>query len=136
MSHIFFVLKLVRRSINRSSRRFSSVAVVLADVLLYFIPGLVVFLVIPAAIFAIVEEWNYIDSFYYAFISLTTIGFGDLVAGMYGTVTKKGYIHLHSFHYKPGQNDVGRWTWAYRSFIIVWILFGLGYLIMVTLVLG
>jgi hypothetical protein len=41
----------------------------------------VVFLVIPAGLFAIVEGWHYIDSFYYAFITLTTIGFGDLVAG-------------------------------------------------------
>lgn len=26
------------------------------------------------------EEWTYIDSFYFCFISFATIGFGDLVA--------------------------------------------------------
>lgn len=83
MSYIFFFLKLVSRSSNRSTA-----FVVLADVLLYFIPGLVVFLVIPAGLFAIVEGWNYIDSFYYAFITLTTIGFGDLVAGTCGKIIK------------------------------------------------
>uniref|UniRef100_A0A915K6D5 Potassium channel domain-containing protein n=1 Tax=Romanomermis culicivorax TaxID=13658 RepID=A0A915K6D5_ROMCU len=30
-------------------------------------------------LFHIIEEWNYTDSFYFCFISLTTIGFGDLV---------------------------------------------------------
>ena len=53
------------------------------DVFLYLIPGLIVFLVIPAAMFSLVEGWTYLDAFYYAFISLTTIGFGDLVAGLY-----------------------------------------------------
>ncbi|XP_059165264.1 two pore potassium channel protein sup-9-like [Physella acuta] len=33
-----------------------------------------------AAIFSYFENWPYIDSFYYCFITLTTIGFGDFVA--------------------------------------------------------
>jgi hypothetical protein len=54
----------------------------LMDVFLYLIPGLIVFLVIPAGMFSLVEGWTYLDAFYYAFISLTTIGFGDSVAGL------------------------------------------------------
>lgn len=40
------------------------------------------FLLIPAAVFALLEPgWNYFDSLYYCIISLTTIGLGDYVPG-------------------------------------------------------
>jgi len=39
------------------------------------------FIAIPAWIFVVVEKWTYHEAFYYSFISLTTIGFGDYVAG-------------------------------------------------------
>ena len=59
----------------------SYVALVLRAVL-YLIPGLLVFLVLPAVVVMLVEDnWTFLESFYFAFISLTTIGFGDFVAG-------------------------------------------------------
>ena len=45
----------------------------------YFIFGCGLFLLVPAYIFHLVEDWSYIDAVYFAIISLTKIGFGDFV---------------------------------------------------------
>lgn len=43
--------------------------------------GVLVHLVIPPFVFMVTEEWNYIQGLYYSFITISTIGFGDFVAG-------------------------------------------------------
>ncbi|XP_035671212.1 two pore potassium channel protein sup-9-like [Branchiostoma floridae] len=43
--------------------------------------GLFFILMIPGAIFAELEDWSFGDGTWYAFVSVTTIGFGDLVSG-------------------------------------------------------
>ena len=45
-----------------------------------------VLMLIPAAIFSALEddgsgEWDYLNSVYYTFITLSTVGFGDMVPG-------------------------------------------------------
>ncbi|CAL1300981.1 unnamed protein product [Larinioides sclopetarius] len=73
------------------------------------IPWLFVFLVVPAGFFVWLEEWTFVDSFYYCFITLSTIGFGDFVAG----------------------NFEGEYVGFYKTFVVLWIIFGLGYLAMI-----
>lgn len=48
-------------------------------IMLYLIPGIVVFLFLPACLFTYFEDWPYSVSVYYSFVTLTTIGFGDYV---------------------------------------------------------
>ena len=40
---------------------------------------LLIYLLIGAACFTAMQQWTFLDGFYYCFISLSTIGFGDLV---------------------------------------------------------
>lgn len=49
---------------------------------LMFATGLLSSVIITtgAAVFSRYEGWSYFDSFYYCFVTLTTIGFGDYVA--------------------------------------------------------
>ncbi|XP_072136231.1 potassium channel, subfamily K, member 16 [Mobula birostris] len=76
-------------------------------IVLFFITGTVLFLVFPPLIFSYVEGWTYGESFYFAFITLSTIGFGDYVIG---TDPEKHYISI------------------YRSLAGVWIIVGLAWL--------
>ncbi|KAI2803451.1 Potassium channel sub K member 9 [Blomia tropicalis] len=58
-----------------------------------------------AAAFSAIEQWNYFDAFYYCFITLTTIGFGDYVA-----LQKDSALQTHP---------------EYVAFSLIFILFGL-----------
>ena len=43
---------------------------------------LFLFLSFGAWIFSLSEDWSFIDSFYFCFITMTTVGFGDMVPGL------------------------------------------------------
>lgn len=43
-------------------------------------------LLIPPFVFMSVEKWSYLEGIYYSFITLTTVGFGDYVAGEFNFV--------------------------------------------------
>ncbi|TGZ54335.1 uncharacterized protein Ork1 [Temnothorax longispinosus] len=84
-----------------------------AQIFLYLTPGFIVFIFFPAILFSYFEKWSYDESVYYAFVTLTTIGFGDFVAGQDNT---KGS---------------GPFFIMYKIFLICWISFGLGYIVMI-----
>uniref|UniRef100_A0A3Q3JEY3 Potassium channel domain-containing protein n=1 Tax=Monopterus albus TaxID=43700 RepID=A0A3Q3JEY3_MONAL len=77
---------------------------------LFFITGSLLFLVIPSLLFSYVEGWTFGEGFYYAFITLSTIGFGDYVVG----------------------NDPGKeYISLYRSLAGIWIIFALAWLALI-----
>lgn len=82
------------------------------SILMYVSLGIFVFIVSPSFLFMHFEGWTFDEAIYYAFVSLTTIGFGDLVAGQ--EFENRGVYYT-----------------LYKVFLIVWLLFGLGYLFMV-----
>ncbi|KAM9409039.1 potassium channel subfamily K member 2 [Pholidichthys leucotaenia] len=49
--------------------------------LLFILFGCLLFVALPAAIFKHIEGWSALESIYFVVITLTTIGFGDFVAG-------------------------------------------------------
>lgn len=43
--------------------------------------GLLLFLLLPPLLFSHMEGWSYVEGFYFSFITLSTVGFGDYVIG-------------------------------------------------------
>ncbi|KAM9708228.1 potassium channel subfamily K member 5-like isoform 1-T1 [Menidia menidia] len=74
---------------------------------IFLLWGVLVHLVLPPLVFMSQEGWTYIEGLYFSFVTLTTIGFGDLVAGV---EPNKEYPTL------------------YRYFVEVWIYLGLAWL--------
>lgn len=112
------LIKIYRKYKRRSERRadvldyFFQHLGMLGQIFLYLIPGFLFFIFLPACLFMVFEGWDYVGSIYYAFVTLTTIGFGDIVAGTVNNGFADGYFV------------------AYEIFLIAWITFGLGYVVM------
>ena len=87
----------------------------IAQIIVYLLPGVVIFLFLPSLLFSYFENWDYSSSIYYSFVTLSTIGFGDFVPT-----------------FQPNQeDDFGFMFHIYEVFIIFWFIFGLGYLVMI-----
>ena len=83
------------------------------------IAGFVLFIAIPAIIFTAIEGWTYREAIYYSFITLSTIGFGDFVAGQQRGVPESGVVR-----------DV------YKVCIAAWVFIGLAFLAIIITEMG
>lgn len=77
--------------------------------------GCLLFLAVPTLVFQEVESWSLLESAYFVVITLTTVGFGDYVAGD-GDITGKDH-------------------W-YKPLVWFWILLGLAYFASILTMIG
>ncbi|CAM2116850.1 unnamed protein product [Caretta caretta] len=82
--------------------------------LLFILIGCILFVTIPTIVFQRVEGWTLLESVYFVVITLTTIGFGDYVAG-------------------DGMGDDHPW---YKPLVWFWILLGLAYFASILTMIG
>jgi len=73
-SILSYILKRIKQSFHMKQTKITDGELLLMESLLSF-----VILLIGACVFSKYEDWSFFDSFYYGFITLTTIGFGDYV---------------------------------------------------------
>ena len=77
------------------------------------ISGTISFILLPAVLFYNLEtDWTFLDSAYFAFVSLSTIGFGDLAGTPLSPET---------------EDRVGKVMWFYKAYLVLWIMLGLVY---------
>ncbi|XP_053331388.1 potassium channel subfamily K member 10 [Spea bombifrons] len=83
--------------------------------ILFIVAGFLVFVTIPAVIFKQIEGWTELESIYFVVVTLSTVGFGDFVAG--------------------GNTDIIYREW-YKPLVWFWILVGLAYFAAVLSMIG
>ncbi|KAJ8341012.1 hypothetical protein SKAU_G00333030 [Synaphobranchus kaupii] len=91
---------LTKRGVTLRKAQFTCTAI-------FVLWGVLVHLVIPPFVFMSQEGWSYVEGLYFSFVTLTTIGFGDMVAGV-----------------DPNAD----YPTLYRYFVEVWIYLGLAWL--------
>lgn len=62
----------------------------LISAVLSILIGCLIFLAVPTFVFQRVENWSFLEAFYFVVITLTTVGFGDYVPGDGGTEPPEG----------------------------------------------
>ncbi|XP_015974081.2 potassium channel subfamily K member 4 [Rousettus aegyptiacus] len=81
---------------------------------LFLLVGCLLFVLAPTFVFCYVEGWSKLEAIYFVVVTLTTVGFGDYVAGA-----------------SPNQNSA-----AYQPLVWFWILLGLAYFASVLTTIG
>lgn len=94
--------------------------------LLFILFGCLIFVALPAVIFKHIEGWSALESIYFVVITLTTIGFGDFVAGEKGG----------SENPAGGSAESPVYLNYYKPVVWFWILVGLAYFAAVLSMIG
>ena len=80
---------------------------------LIMVSGLIVILLLPSIVFYYNEDgWTYLDSVYYALVSLSTRGLGNLT---------------NSHDNDQMQLQEGKWRWVYQAFTLLWFIMGISF---------
>nr|XP_051689070.1 potassium channel subfamily K member 4 isoform X4 [Oryctolagus cuniculus]XP_051689071.1 potassium channel subfamily K member 4 isoform X4 [Oryctolagus cuniculus] len=82
--------------------------------MLFLLIGCLLFVLTPTFVFCYMEEWSKLEAIYFVIVTLTTVGFGDYVAGA-----------------DPRQDSP-----AYQPLVWFWILLGLAYFASVLTTIG
>ncbi|XP_036179831.1 potassium channel subfamily K member 4 [Myotis myotis] len=82
--------------------------------LLFLVIGCLLFVITPMFVFCYMEGWSKLEAIYFVVVTLTTVGFGDYVAGA-----------------NPNQTHA-----AYQPLVWFWILLGLAYFASVLTTIG
>ncbi|RNA18214.1 potassium channel subfamily K member 10 [Brachionus plicatilis] len=91
---------------------------IIIQIIFSVISGTIIFLLVPGFVIMRLENWNYIDALYYIFVTLFTIGFGDLVAGSNFKLSSPVWMNV------------------YRFSLYLWMYLGMAYIsLIITLVL-
>uniref|UniRef100_A0A8C9SFK6 Potassium channel subfamily K member 4 n=1 Tax=Scleropages formosus TaxID=113540 RepID=A0A8C9SFK6_SCLFO len=96
--------------------RVSPTIVRIISALFSILLGCLLFVAVPIFIFQEVEKWTLLESAYFVVITLTTVGFGDYVAG-------------------SDSGDGGKDHW-YKPLVWFWILLGLAYFASILTMIG
>ncbi|KAM4617420.1 potassium channel subfamily K member 4 [Discoglossus pictus] len=94
--------------------RVSPTIVRILSAVLFILIGCLLFVMIPTFIFQKIENWTLLEAIYFVIITLTTVGFGDYVAG-------------------DGSGMEQTW---YKPLVWFWILLGLAYFASILTMIG
>lgn len=98
--------------------------------------GCLLFVALPAAIFKHIEGWSALDSLYFVVITLTTIGFGDFVAGTNANPkTNTGRVFETFLSLFQGGSEI-EYLDYYKPVVWFWILVGLAYFAAILSMIG
>ncbi|XP_041704591.2 potassium channel subfamily K member 4 isoform X1 [Coregonus clupeaformis] len=94
-------------------QRVSPTYVRVMSAVLSILIGCLIFLAVPTLVFKEVEDWSFLEALYFVVITLTTVGFGDYVAGS---------------NRKDGD--------LFKPLVWLWIVFGLAYFASILTMIG